>query len=205
MLLAVTAIVGVLIGWRASTISGAAGGDATAAVRGDVKRGAAIVDDAQRLFIEDAGIAYQIAEAEIRSQVDEQHAATADPALAEQLRSDARIQSGLANALVHTSSMVTDPRAAPALDGSDLLDRLADIRAIHPDLTQIDVASTESSAEADRRKSTLLIGTLVPLAVAVLLGSLAEAYNERRRFFLVGGWIAVGASIVLAILVMAVI
>jgi hypothetical protein len=201
VLVAVTAVVGVVIGFHASNVHGSAGGDATSAVRGDVKRGAAIVDDAERLYAEDAAIAFQMAEAQIRSEVDEAHAVKADPALTEDLRSDARIQVGLANALVHTSSWVTDPKAAPDIDGAALLQRLAAIRAVHPDLTNIDVAALKASAEDGRRESTLLIGTLIPLAVAVLFASLAEVYEARRRLLVTVGWIATAAGALLAILI----
>jgi hypothetical protein len=194
-------VVGVFIGLRASTVNGGAGGDATSAVRGDVKRGAAIVDDAERLYAEDAGLGLQIAEAEIRSQVDEAHAAGADPQLASDLRSNARIQRGLAHALVHSSSFVTDPTAAPNLDGDQLLARLAAIRALHPDLTNIDVADLEASAEDSRHESVLLIGTLIPLAVAILFASLAEVYERRRDLFIACGWAATASGAGLALIV----
>jgi hypothetical protein len=203
VLVAVTAVIGVIIGYTASTVNGNAGGNATSAVRGDVIRGAAIVNDSQRLYAEDAGIAFQMAEAEIRSQVDSDHASSAEPALAADLRSDARIQTGIANALVMTSSWVHDPTTAPGIDGRDLLAHLAAIRARHPDLTNIDVAGLESAAEDDRRESVLLLAGLIPLAVAVLFGSLAEVEERRRDLLVACGWAATAIGVVFAVGVVA--
>jgi hypothetical protein len=202
VLLAVATIVGVAIGFRASNLSGAAGGDGTTAVRDDIRRGGAIIDAARKVYAEDAPLAFQMAEVELRADQDRSTAADAtDPLTRQLLRFDAHAQAGLAAALRDTSSWITDPRTAPDLDGADLVDRFEEIRASNPEATQIDVASSQESAEDDRRKSTLLIGALIPVALAVLFGSLAE-FDERRRARLVtAGWAAIAVGLVLAVLI----
>src|SRR4051812_9089158 len=67
ILLAACAVLAATIGLLSSRASGDAGGDATAAIRGDVRRGSEIVNDAARIYAEDAPLAFQVAEADLRA------------------------------------------------------------------------------------------------------------------------------------------
>lgn len=202
VLLAVCAVLAAAIGLRASTVNGNAGGDATSAVRGDVHRGSEIVQDATRIYAEDAPQAYQVAEADLRAAAATQAAAGATGIAREILAVEAKRQAALAKLLAeHSSTVVQRPGDATSLSSADLMRRLAEVRARYPGLVKVFPEADASAASDLRFKSNLLVAALIPISIGFLCGALAEGFTRLRgRLFLVGSLAAL-AGLAMAIVV----
>jgi hypothetical protein len=203
VLLACAAIAAALVGGRAALL-GDAGADAlNDAVREDVRQGARVVGDVRRLYEEDAVVVHRVAEAALLSRELELAAQDESGAPRLVLDAEAAAQEGLAELLVGTSRIARG-RVGAAVDvtGADLLERLAAIRAQRSEeLEALDPDATQSRAEEDARASALMLATTVPIALAFLLGALAEALPGPRRRLLVGGYALVISGVIAALLV----
>ena len=203
VLLAVCAVLAAGIGLRSSMVSGDAGGNATAAIRGAARRGAEIDNVAARIYSEDAPLALPVAEADLRASA-AKRAATDQSGIAKELLSvEGAGQAALAQLIARSAAIVADgnPGSATSLDGADLMKRVAALRAAYPDLVQLDPEAEASAASDLRRKSSLLLAALIPISVGFLCGALAEGFPHLSRRFFALGSIAAVAGLVMAIIV----
>jgi hypothetical protein len=180
-------VLAVIAGFRASTVDGQGSGDTTKAIRGDNKRGEEIRQDAGFLYAEDAPLAYQIAEAQIRSEEAAKAAADQSGITADLLKAEAAAQGGVAALLVN-GRLVNTPAQAVELDGAALMARMAELRARTPELTAIDVEGLVADAQDARKESSLLTAALIPFGFALLMGACAQAFIHRRRLLVAVGW-----------------
>lgn len=197
ILLSIAAIIGALIGGRAALLNDQGGDQLTDAVNADVRRGARIVGDVQRLYQEDASVALRVAEMQLLSEELAVVAGEQSDDEAEAILSgDAEANAFAAETLANSSSLLEgDTLAALGLEGGGLLDRLAEIReersaelrALNPDALQ---AEAEDQLEASSRLMLLL----VVVALAFLFGALAEVRSGSRRLLLIGGYACLGLA-----------
>ncbi len=164
-------------------------------MREQSKQGSGIVDAAAFLYAEDAPLALQVAEAQIRAEETERVARTESGTTAALLEAEAAAQRELAATLARSSRIVDDPATAPDLTADDLMERLAELRQ-RSELSEIDPTASQVAANDLNYKSSLLLVALIPLAVAFMFGALAQVYPERRTALLVpGAALAVAAAI----------
>ena len=203
LLLALAAVVAALIGGRAALLGDSGSDQLNLALREDVRQGARIVGDVRRLYEEDASIAHRIAEAELLSGAMSRAANGESGDNAAILEAEAAAQGTLADVLASASNLAKDsPQRAIALDGGDLLQRLTEIRAERsPELAGLDPDATQSDAESRAEASALLSAAVVPVAVAFLLGAVAEVAPRRRRLLIGAGYACVSVGVIAAILI----
>src|SRR3954452_18646002 len=151
-LLATAAIVAAILAARASFLTGDASGKWQLALRTEVKRSAAVLEDVRYLYQTESSIATAIAEARIRRR-ELLAAATGQPAAVQQaLRLEASVQGSRVDAFGPSSELASDPAYALPAGGLDLGKRLADLRARNPDLVALDphIIEVAGNAAADR-------------------------------------------------------
>lgn len=199
ILLALAALVAAGIGVRAAMLSDRGGDTWQTAIREEVRRDARIVSDVRRLYGEDARVAYDIAELQIRAEEARKEArATKGPA-AGVLRSEAAARAELANSLTKTSSELVDaPEEAPALDGAVLFARLAELRAQAGPAARLDPEARLADGTEDAEKGSWLTAAVVLVSLAFLCGALAAGLPGAGRRLVIAGYGFVGAGVVAA-------
>jgi hypothetical protein len=203
ILLAIAAIAAALVGGRAALL-GDSGADAlNDAVREDVRQGARIVGDVRHVYEEDAVVVHRVAQAAMLAEELERAAGTESGNARLLLEAEAAAQARLAELLSANSQIARDDvGAAVAVDGADLLEQLAAVRSERsPELAALDPDATQGEAEDDGRASALMLATTIPIAVAFLLGALAEALPRSRRVLLASGYAFVALGIIAALVV----
>lgn len=201
VLLALAAVVTALIGGRAALLGDSGADELNVALREDVRSGARIVGDVRILYEEDASVAHRIAEAELISQEMAAAARREGGNNAAILEAESEAYGTLAEVL-STSAVLTDgePDRAIAAGGEELLARLAEIRAERSDeLKALDPDARQQTAERRAADAALLTAAVIPVAVAFLLGALAEVVPRRRSLLLGSGYLAVAVGVLGAV------
>ena len=187
ILLTAAAVAVAVVGGRASLRSA----DATYlwhdAVRQEVKRAAAYVEDIRFVYSSETPVALKVTEARFRQEELAKAIPTSPPTVRSLLEVEQRAQSEVATALSQ-NIVLLDPRYQTP-DGFDVARRLADARAKNPDLvaTNPDVPESEGDDASDHA-IRLVAGTPL-IAGAFLCGSLAQGVARRRR-----GWLSAGTA-----------
>lgn len=188
ILLTAAAVAVAIVGGRASLRSA----DATYlwhdAVRQEVKRAAAYVEDIRFVYSSETPVALKVNEARLRQEELAKAIATAPPAVGPLLEVEQRAQSDVANALRQNVDLVSDPRYQTT-DGFDVARRLADARAKTPDLVAIDPDVPEAAGDDASHHAVRLVAVTPLIAGAFLCGSLAQGVARRRR-----RWLSVGTA-----------
>jgi hypothetical protein len=199
LMLAAAAIVAAALGGRAALLSSQSSDAWQSAVRQEVKRAAAVVEDIRFVYVDEAPLAYEAAKAKIRAAELRGQAPAGGGATRDFVLTEARVQDTLVETADGASEVVGDP--AYALDGGgfDLTLRLADQRNRFPDLVAIDPDEPQEQGDELGRHTYLAVAATIPASVAFLLGAAAQAFARRRRVLLLAGWPLVIASLVLGI------
>ena len=190
-----------IVAARASFLTGEASGKWQLALRTEVKRSAAVLEDVRYLYQTETSIATAIVEARIRSR-ELLAAATGQPAAVQQaMRLEASVQGARVDAFGPSSELASDPAYALPAGGLDLGKRLADLRARNPDLVALDphVIEVAGNAAADRALRLTWCGLAIGLCV--LLGALAQPFRRWRRPLIAGGAVALGVGVLAALAV----
>lgn len=202
VLLAAAALIAAGVGVRAATLSDAGSDTWQTAIREEVRRDARLVSDVRRLYAEDAAVAYDIAELQIRAQEARREARGSEGAVASVLRSEAAARAELARSLTRTSSeVVEDPAEALELDGEALLARLAELRAAAGPAARLDPEATLADGTEQAEKGTWLTATVIVVSLAFLCGALAAGLGGPRRRLLAAGYAFAGLGLATAIAV----
>src|SRR5918998_4397460 len=137
VLLALAATVAAVLGARAAVVSSAASGAWQTAVREEVKRSAALVEDVRYVYAVEAAVALRAAAAAIEA--DELRHSAGPLADAEKAATEAEafVRQASADALAGAFDLTKDPKYR-AGDGYDVAARLADVRNEHPELVALD-------------------------------------------------------------------
>lgn len=202
VLLAVAAVVGVALGGRASLVSSNATDAWQLALRQEIKRAAAAVEDVRYVYTSEAPVAFAYRELRLRARVIRRLQASAPASTRPLLRLEAEaldlyaknlgegIQQGLADA------RYTTPKG-----GFDAAKRLADQRRRNPDLVAIEPESAQRAGDRASRQAVLEMAATIPAALAFFLGAVAEAFSRPRRLLVAAGAALVAAAAVTGIAV----
>jgi hypothetical protein len=207
-LLAIAAIVAAMIGTRASIVSGDASDAWHAALRTEVKRSAAAIEDSSFLFLTEFPQAMRVLTAKMTADALRAAEAGQGEEVVQALESEAALQLQLVDLLSATSPLSADPTYALSPGGFDLGKRLAAIRtsgAEGPELVALDPDSLVATGDRLADKATLLAYALIPTSLCAFLGILAKPLRRCRRMLLAGGAVAgiLGVAMALAVEVLA--
>jgi hypothetical protein len=184
ILVAAAAILVAALGLRASALAGDASGALESAVRVEVKRGAADVQDALVVF-DEAPFAARAAGARFRSEELTREAEAAfDPATRQELTVEAVV------AGVVAQSLAAGTDGDEALDVDRRLDERRAQQSVGPEAEEL----AEEGDDAGRRAALMALAA-VPAGIAFLLGSLGQAFRRGRRALLAAGVVALLAAV----------
>ncbi len=202
ILLTLAAVVGILLGGRASLVRSSATDGWQQALREEIKAAAGRVEDVRYVYTSEAPVAFQVDEARVRAEEARRAAARSTGTTRRVLLVEAKTLSLYAKNLGEgIQKGLADSRYRTSKGGFDAARRLADQRRRFPDLLRIDPNRAEHRGDRLSRHAALDMAATVPAAVAFLLGALAEAFRRRRRLLLIAGFAAVLAAGVLGVLV----
>lgn len=199
LLLATAAVLAAIIATRASFLASEAAGHWQQAVRSEIKRAAATVEDVRYLYTSEAPFAYRIAEARVREAASRAAAVDATGEARAALVYDADVQKALADALLPASEIAADPRYELPEGGFDLSARLADNRARFPDLVAVDPDPEQTAGDRVSDKAVMLVAAGLPVGPTLFLGALATAFRGYRRRLLAAGAISLATATILAL------
>jgi hypothetical protein len=205
ILLTIAAVVAAIIGARVSMVSSAASESWQSALRTEVKRSAAAMNDVRYLYQTELPVAIRILQARlVQAELQAAAATTTGPA-AEALLVEADVQAGIVSGLISSSNLAAQPDYALPSGGFDLARRLADLRAQNPDLVALDPDGLEAAGDKLANKAELLTLALLPTSSGAFLGVLAQPFKRRRGLLLAAGSaaLAVGAVMALGVEVLA--
>jgi len=201
VLLACAAVVAAVIGARAALIGDDGSDTWHTSVREDVKAGAGLVEDVRYVYTEEAQLAFQVAEGEVRAEEARREARSESGLARELLEAHAGAQQGVVDTVKSSSSLAKNPKYALPEGGYDVPRRMVDTRAKNPDLVEIDADATEEEGSDKSFESALLVASTLPAGLAFLCGALAHGFPSRRRWLVPLGFALTGLSLVLAIIV----
>jgi hypothetical protein len=190
VLVAVAAILAAILGARSAILASDASDAWQSAVRQEVKRDAALVEDVRFTFGDEARNAFRVAQARVRSQAYQEAAATAPDPVKAALATEASALDQIATALTQSAVMASDPKYALPDGGFDTAKRLADVRAEQADLLAVNPDTAQEEGDADATKSTRMLAAAIVVAFALLFGAVAEVYVRRRRLLVIVGTVA---------------
>jgi hypothetical protein len=200
ILLALAAVMAAIAGTRASFTASSAGDARQSAVREQVKRAAATVENVRYVYFAQAPVAFR---------------ASIHGVLADELEVDLRRVSGSVRSLLAVEASA-QRQTAEALregieaavgsefrsgDGYDLARFLASEEAQYPDLLALDPDGWQARGDDLGRRAAFEVGVTIPVAVAFLFGALGQGFVRRRRLFLGIGTFFLIASVGLAVAV----
>jgi hypothetical protein len=198
VLLGAAAIAAAVVGALATGLSSDASDAWNQAVRLELKRATAALEDVRYVYQSEFGQAVTVMSA--RSQVaGYAAAASADPGNAPALTIAANGQTNAATAMAQSVPLVADPKYALPDGGVDLAKRLADARAEQPDLAAIDPDAMQAQGDALAAKASWLLIALIPLGACALVGTLAQAFRRWRTPLLAAGTVLLAAGVLAAI------
>ena len=201
VLLACAAVVAAIIGARAAIVGDDGSDTWHSSVREDVKRGAGLVEDVRFVYTEEAQLAFQVAEGEVRAEEALREAKASTGLAAELLAVQAGAQQGVVDTVKSSSKLAKDEKYHLPGGGYDVPLRLVDTRAENPDLVELDPDATEEEGSDLSTESALLVASTLPAGLAFLCGALAHGFPSRRRWLVPLGFALTGASLVLAIII----
>ena len=199
ILLALAAVAAAVIGARASMVSSDANDSWQSALRTEVKRSAAAINDVQSLYLNDLPVAVQVLRAKELAESMQAAQAGQTPAVQRALALEASVDGQLVDALTSSSDLAGGSAYALPAGGYDLGKRLADIRARSPDLVALNPDAIEATGDRLAQKALLLTFALIPTGLCALLGVLAQPLRRYRRQLLGSGIVALCAGVAMAV------
>lgn len=201
VLLAAAALVAAVIGVRASFASSSASGAWQQAVREEVKRAAALVEDVRFVYGAEGTTAFQVIEARVRAEELREAAETLTGRDRQIVLVEAEAWQLLAENMGTGTDLVDDPKYLTDDGRYDLGLRLVDVRNLYPDLVAVDPADPQAQGDEADRQARLGVAATIPVAGAFLFGALAQGFPGRRRWLLGAGVILLATGVVAGILV----
>lgn len=199
ILLTVAAVVAASIGFRAAMISSSASDSWQSALRTEVKRSAAAIEDVRYLYQAELPIAVRIVQARITG-AEMLAAAQEQSGIAKQaLLLEASVQAQIVSGISASSKLATMPDYALPSGGFDLGKRLADSRAQYPTVLALDPDGLEATGDKLAHKAELTMLALIPTSVAAFIGVLAQPFRRRRMLLLRLGALALAGGVVMAL------
>lgn len=200
-LLTVAAVVAAIVGFRAAVISSSAASSWQSALRTEVKRSAAAMEDVRTLYEAELPVALRVLEARtVQAELLAAAQQQSGPARAA-LVMEANVQSQIITALSSNSGLATNADYSLSSGGFDLGRALASLRSQNPDLVSLNPDQLESSGDALAHKAELLTLALIPTSFSALLGVMAQPLKRRRTLLLRLGAVALAAGAIMALAV----
>jgi len=198
VLLGAAAIAAALVGALAAGHASDASDAWNSAVRLDLKRASAAVEDIRYIYQAEFPQAVTIMSPRSMAAA-YTAAASADPVNAPALALAANGQTNAASAMEQSIALTSDAKYALPNGGVDLARRLADVRNEKPDLVAIDPAIAQAQGDELAAKSRWLLLALVPLGVCGLIGTLAQAFRRSRTPLLALGAALLSVGVIAAV------
>jgi hypothetical protein len=190
VLLGLAAILAAIVGVRATSLSSDASDAWQSALRTEVKRSAAALEDIRYLYQTEVPpvvtiLGTRIQEAELRSAATKETGAVADT-----LTREADVKAGVLGAISSSYELATHPAYALPGGGVNLGLRLSDLRNQAPELVALDPDTLQAAGDALGAKAGAMTLPLLPIGLAALLAALAQPFAGRRRLLLGLGAVA---------------
>jgi hypothetical protein len=200
VLLACAAVVAAIIGARAAMVGDDGSDTWHSSIREDVKRDAALVEDVRFVYTEDAPLAFQVSEGNVRAEEAHREAEGTSGLTQEMLEAHAGAFEGVVRTVEPASKLAKDPDYELDNGGYNVLKRLVDVRNENPDLVELDPDATEAEASELSYESALLVASTLPAGLAFLCGALAHGFPSRRKWLVRIGFGLTALSLILAII-----
>jgi hypothetical protein len=198
ILLGAAAITAAIVGALAAGHSSDASDAWNSAVRLDLKRATAAIEEVRYLYQAEFPQAVTVMSAREQAAA-YSAAASADPANAPALTIAAGGQANAASAMEQSVPLVSDSKYALPDGGVDLARRLSDLRNENADMVAIDPGAAQALGDSLAAKSGWLVIALIPLGLCALLGTLAQAFRGSRTVLLLGGSVLLGVGVIAAV------
>jgi hypothetical protein len=198
ILLTIAAVVAAAIGFRAATISSSASDSWQSALRTEVKRSAAVMEDVRYLYQSELPVAIRVVQARITESEMLAAAQAESGATKQALLMEASVEAQIASALAKSTELATNPDYALASGGLDLGRRLADLRNQQPALLALDPDALQATGDELAAKAATITVALIPTSVAAFLGVLAQPFRRRRILLLRLATVALAGGAIMA-------
>ena len=197
LLLAVAAIVASLAGLQTTRLSGQASTERQRATVDEVANSFGVAEAIRFVFDAQVPVAVATREAELLAASLRAEAAGLSGADRSALEAEADAQEELAGLLATTGeAQLAADEYRIGDDGFDVGGRLGD------ELEDVSIRDPEIANRRARerdREALAEASALVPAAIALGCGSLAQVARRRRRALVTAGWVAVGVAVVVAV------
>lgn len=169
----------VLLG--AGLMSSEASGEWQQALRDDIKRSAAALEDIRSVYTDEAMPAFRIAVAEVRAA--ELRLSSSSSGTAARYEADTESQAAAQLRFAHrgSGSLVDGKRYQSDDHSFNIPDRLADMRAKRPELVRLDPGTTRKEADAMGTQAFLLSCAVFPLVGLYLIVQFAVVRRRTRK------------------------
>jgi hypothetical protein len=201
LLLAAAAMVAAVLGGRASLVSSMASGAWQQAVRQEVQRSAALVEDVRFVYSGEAVTAFLVVEGRVRAEELMEQAESLTGRDREMLLIEAEAWQLLADNVGAGTDLVDDPKYQSEDGGYDLGLRLVDVRNRYPDLVAVNPDDPQQQGDDAAKRARLGVAATIPVAGAFLFGALAQGFPRRRRPLVAVGVLLLAAGIAAGVLV----
>lgn len=177
-------LIAIVVGTGA-LLASAANGDRQAAVREEIKRSAATIEDVRLVYGDEAPLAFRIAVARLRTEelrrAAEQAGRDGSAAVVEADVQE-QVAFGLATGEQGTGRLADGDHYLTDEGGFDVARRLADIRADYPDLVALNPQASQADADRLGRVAWQLTAVVAVLVLAYLVVALSWHWQRRRSY-----------------------
>ncbi len=201
VLLGMVAILAAIVGARSTALANDATDAWQSALRTEVKRSAAALEDIRYVYQTEVPVALVVMSGRLKADELGRAASSASGDVAATLAMEAAIEKGVVTSTEGSAPLVTDPAYALPGGGVDLGQRLTDLRAERQDLANLDPDTIAAGGDHLATKGSSMTIALLPLGFAALLGAMAQPFWRRRRLLLGMATGAMGTGIAIALMV----
>jgi len=201
VLLAAAALVAAVIGGRVAFRSFTATSLRQQSVREETKQAAAYVETIRFVYSSEQPVAFALAEARFRAEELAKAASNLAGLDRTVVEVEQALQEYLSSGQIAAASPLFNDERYRTQTGFDIGRRLADARNENPELLTIDPERTRRSGNRASDHAVRLLATTVLVALAFMLGTLAQGFPARRQTFLSGGVVVLTLGIVTAAVV----
>jgi hypothetical protein len=198
MLLAAAAALATILALRASFLADEAAGAWQSALRTELQRAAALLQEVRQVYGTEGPEAFIITTHEVLGDEMRSHARGASPVVTAVLETEARVHEDLVAQVKPATELTASGYELPA-GGYDLSARLAHVRGARPEAVALDPDGLLEQGDRASRHRLGVVAAGVPIGVALLAGALALPHRSRRRSLLALGWLALGVSVCVAV------
>jgi hypothetical protein len=197
-LLAAAAGLAAILAMWAAFLSDEAAGARQSALRSELQRAAVLLMDVRQVYGSEGAQAFSIAARETLADQMRARARVEPDAVARTLEAEADVQMAIVEQ-VKPATELTAGGYELAGGGYDLVARLVHYRRAAPDIVALDPDGLLRQGDRAARRALGTVWAAIPVAFALLAGSLAMPYRRRRRMLLALGWLALATGALVAI------